>query len=278
MTPALRQAVRRTLRRAITQLDSGDAEAVHEARKGVKQARAAVKLLRAAGVRGLGKSDRQLQKAGGTLSIVRDAQVLRMTLDDVRAEITTRIPSNSLALIKRVLANRSRRVARRASRDGEVKSATRRLKRVRRMARHWRHPRLSPDAIARAILASAHDARDAMRLARKSHEDADVHRWRRRTKTLYLQLRLLEPIAPGVHVAVQRLSELEAMLGDHQNLAVFRAAVLDEVDRGSITRGWQRVLDAAARRLQRSLRRSAFALGMRSLAPRSLMPTAPTTS
>jgi CHAD domain-containing protein len=265
VTPALRQVVRRTLRHAIAQLESGDAEAVHEARKGVKQARAAVKLLRAAGVRGLGKSDRQLQKAGGTLSIVRDAQVLRLTLDDVRADMTTPIPSNSLALIRRVLANRSRRVVRRASRDGDVKSATRRLKRVRRMARHWRHPRLSPDAIARAISASAHDARDAMRRARKSRQDADVHRWRRRTKTLYLQLRLLAPGAPDVQVAIQRLGELEAMLGDHQNLAVFRVAVLDEVSRGSITRAWQRVLDAAARRQQESLRRGAFALGMGNL-------------
>src|SRR4051812_36827695 len=58
---------------------------IHEARKSVKKARAALRLAHPKLDGAASRADRRLQKVGRALSLVRDADVLVQTFDKVRA-------------------------------------------------------------------------------------------------------------------------------------------------------------------------------------------------
>src|SRR5205085_8340018 len=74
--------------------------------------------------------------------------------------------------------------------------------------------------LSSAMQRSYKRARRAMETAQASDDSELFHAWRRRTKTLWYALRLVERAMPRVHRAVVRLDQLDTWLGDDHNVEV----------------------------------------------------------
>src|SRR3981189_1948536 len=90
------QSARDRLRRTSPPSD----EAVHEARKSVKKVRAIVRLIEAAGGRGIGKSKKQLRTVNRTLSRLRDADVMIESLAMLRHDYPHLLSEHTVARVR----------------------------------------------------------------------------------------------------------------------------------------------------------------------------------
>ncbi len=204
---------------------------VHGARRDLRKARAALKLLRPAiGKSSYKKENALCREAGRLLSPARDAQALAAAWRGLHV----RAPR-----ISRALADEAREAS--ESLDS-VKSLTF-LSMARSRAKKIAPSKSGWGGLKAGLRRSYADARRAWKRARRSGDDRDFHEWRKRVKDERYQLELLA----GGSGALERLSDL---LGDDHDLVVLR---------GKLGPG-----DAAALRAigskQARLRRKALAL------------------
>src|SRR5438552_13505939 len=75
-----------------------------------------------------------------------------------------------------------------------------------------------PSVFKRSFRAS----RNAMRRAEERRRASDFHRWRKRVKNLWYQLRLAEHLIADASDEVTGFKELETALGEEHNLVVLR--------------------------------------------------------
>jgi CHAD domain-containing protein len=265
----LKRIVRNQLQRSRMHVEEGvDIEPhVHEARKSVKKARAVVRLLRQAGTPGIRKAERRLRDAGRTLSDLRDAAAVVATLDRVRQSFPRRLSRHTHAIVHRDLARASARRVADVGRHGRVARAAEALHAIRQSAATWKIPSVDPLDLPDLLKTGYRAARKAMRRAEKSTCADDLHRWRKRVKTLWYQLRLLEGSMPALGDTIRDLDKLETILGEHHDLSVLEATIADDAslrravaDRAKLTE-----LSTA---MQTTLRRKALRLGRRLLAPK----------
>ena len=76
-----------------------------------------------------------------------------------------------------------------------------------------------------------------------------------------VQLRLVESLAPGLRVEIQRLGQLEAWLGDHHNLSVLRSTLADDPEMRRRAPAALSAINAMSTDVQKALQRKALALG-----------------
>jgi hypothetical protein len=69
-------------------------------------------------------------------------------------------------------------------------------------------------------------AREAMPAPGRD-DDEGLHRWRRRVKDHWYQMRLLQGLSGRLSGRVRSLKQLESWLGDHHNLVVLHGLILD---------------------------------------------------
>jgi len=117
------------------------------------------------------------------------------------------------------------------------------------------------------LKASYRDNRTAMTRAQETTRGLDLHRWRKRVKALWYQMRLLESLAPGLRAEIQRLSQLEAWLGDHHNLSVLRSTLADDPEMRRQAPAALSAITAMSTDVQKALRGKALALGGTLFAP-----------
>ena len=91
-------------------------------------------------------------------------------------------------------------------------------------------------------------------------DDARFHVWRRRVKDHWYQMRLIEGLNVRAHARVQALSRLEDWLGEHHNLSMLRAAILEQPRRFGDARSVDVVLGCIDKR-QAALRQRAIRRG-----------------
>jgi CHAD domain-containing protein len=264
----LKQLVRHQLRDAGTALRDDGEGAVHAARKSVKKVRAIVGLLRLADANVLRKHERRLRAAGRALSTLRDSDAVIATFDRLRRRFPKRLPEHTSALIRGQLVRIKTRIVRKAGGKRRVDRTAHTLRDVRRSVKEWKLPDIDPLDLPDLLKVSYRRSRKAMRLAQKTIGGSDLHRWRKRIKSLWYQLRLLAPLAPGLAVQLQRLEQLETWLGEHHDLAVLQATLAGDEDLRSRFRGALAAVTVMCRSLQRTLRRKALGLGRRLLAER----------
>jgi hypothetical protein len=106
-------------------------------------------------------------------------------------------------------------------------------------------------------------SRKAMLKVGKTRRASDLHRWRKRVKTIWYQLRLLEGQAPVLRTMLQRLECLETLLGEHHDLAVLQSMMAG--DKRLRRAQALRQLTAVTHQLQTTLRRQALSQGWRLL-------------
>jgi CHAD domain-containing protein len=273
MATGLRRIVAEQLSDAATQLRSRTDEtrddAIHEARKDLKKARAALRLTRGDLPGDVRRAENATYRdAGRRLSGPRDATVLLLTLEKVQAESGVAVPANAAADLRRVLEHQRDALAAAVDADeGAIDQVADDLDQARDRAAAWT---LQDEgfATARAALRRNHQrGRRAMAAALESGEEGAWHEWRKRVKDLWYSARILERVAPeqlgGLVAESDRLAEI---LGDHNDVAVFLDAVARE--REQLAPGHAELLRSAAIRRRDRLRRAAVPLGQRLYADR----------
>ena len=240
---------------------------VHEARKSVKKARAVVRLLRQAGTPGIRKDERRLRDAGRTLSDLRDAAAVVATLDRVRQAFPRRLSRHALAIVHRGLVRANARRIADASEHGRVARTAKALRAVRQSATTWKVPSVDPLDLPDLLKTGYRAARKAMCRAQKSTCADDLHRWRKRVKTLWYQLRLLEGSVPALGDTIRDLDKLETILGEHHDLSVLEATIADDASLRRAVADRARLTELSTA-MQTTLRRKALRLGRRLLAPK----------
>ena len=208
------------------------AEAIHGARKDLKKARAALRLIRdELGEETFKRENRALRDAGRMLSASRDAEVKLATLDSLGKGESGDLPPGPTALWREaLLADRDRIVDADADQTG---AATEAIAAVAARAPEWRIRHDGWGLLAPGLDTAYRDGRDAFTALGSSPSFEDVHDLRKRGKDLWYQVRLLRGAWPSVlESTAEEIHEFTDFLGDHHDLAVLAEdlADRDEVD------------------------------------------------
>ena len=264
----LKQVARRQLKGAEEHLRQDREGDVHEARKSVKKVRAIVSLLEQAGARALDKDQRRLRAVGRTLSAVRDTDAMITTFDQLRADPQMRLSEHTSAVLRRHLVQTKTRVVEEALANQRLTHAADTLRAVRRSVKRWQVPAIDAPDLANLVKAGYRAGRKAMRRAHGDLNPSELHRWRKRVKTLWYQLRLAAPLAPALRGKIRRLKQLERWLGEDHNLSLLQATIGDDRDLRRRVPTAVREVVMRSRSQQTTLRRKSFALGERLLTER----------
>jgi len=262
----LKKIARRQLRRAADALSHANngtlKTAVHESRKSVKKVRAIVDGLERSGTEIPRKDEKRLKRASRQLSTLRDGAAIVDTFDRVRRRYPARIPEHTYGILRRGLIGAAEQRARQARRDGLVDRAAAALADTRQSAKRWQGPSVSVAEMIDVVADSYRASRKAMARAGESRRSAVVHRWRKKLKTLWYQLRLLKPLTPGLAPLVADMKRLETELGEDHNLVLLGATLRACRDLRWM-RAEVRLVEQLATRMRPPLRKRAFALGRR---------------
>lgn len=256
----------RQIENAITASEAkpnGQGSPVHETRKHLKKARAALRLVRGEVERDIWKKeDRCLGKAGRLISEVRDAEVRLQTVRQMREFARGRKKSfhQTEEFLEFELDNFH------AAFSEWPEEMEERLDRTLDRIRKWPLTALRCRRLRRNVQRTYKRGRDLLAEVTRKTSTRKLHSFRKRTKELWYQLRLLRPLAPDVFKELNDdLKTIGECLGQVHDL-VFVAQRLSSI--GSVARKGDRVLHALIDSRQRELERTALALGQRFYAER----------
>jgi CHAD domain-containing protein len=264
-TESVRRIVRREVRKALDSLPAKRLPkdvALHKARKRIKRARAALRLVRKPlGNRAYRRANEGLRDAARPLSAVRDAKILVEAFDRV-AGPPARHRGTALASAREVLVGDQLRARRRLlGARSPVKPARRALQSIRKRARGWKLGSRSWRALGAGLDRVYRAGRSQLALTRSRPTDANLHELRKQAKYLWQQLEILEPIAPSTIRALARSAhELSVHLGEDHDLALLRARLSSE---SSAAGAAVRFVSGRVGRARGELRTKALALAKR---------------
>ena len=196
------------------------AEAIHGARKDLKKARAALRLVREElGEEAFKRENRALRDAARTLSASRDAEVKLGTLAALVEGAAGDLPPGPAALWRDALAADRDRIV--GSEGDQIDAAVEAIEAVAARAPDWPLRHTGWKLLSPGLDTAYSEGRDAFEAlpARPSFEA--VHELRKRGKDLWYQLRLLRDAWPAVlEPTAEEIHEFTDLLGDHHDLAV----------------------------------------------------------
>jgi CHAD domain-containing protein len=259
----VRRIVADELARALAELDGRDSDdevtAVHEARKHLNKTRAALVRYDLDGdVRR--DANAALRDAQARLSAARDADVLLQTLARLESDSNGRVPSGASRGLRGAL--RKHRDAARRDADQDRAAAIAELQAVHARVAGWPLHDESFAKAAKGLRRIYRDGRRAQRAAIATDDAEPWHEWRKRVKDLWYAARILRRIAPlELGAVADEADQLGELLGDHNDLAVLRAAVDAHPD--ALTDQQAERLRAAIDEAAADLRRRVVPLGLR---------------
>ena len=221
--PGLRRLATKQLRRARDELRRAtppNDEAIHEARKSLKKARAILELIDADAGHGMAGAAKSLRSVNRVLSRLRDADAMVEILAKLRRRNPRLFDEHTFARIRRHLASRKQAALTEATEEQAWRRVDRALRDLGRRAKRWRASHRGFRALAPGMRQAQRRGRRALVRAQKSGRAADFHEWRKALKALWYHLRLVEASAPAIRRDVQALHRAEAWLGDDHNLVV----------------------------------------------------------
>jgi CHAD domain-containing protein len=196
-------------------------EAVHEARKSLKKARSLLRLVR----RDLDpavfrRENRALRDAGRALSGLRDADVMRETLEQLAEPAVGRVPKQELDELRDWLEQRShaRRnggaVARARRVADDLGDTVARIEDLPLRSVRWK-------TVHRGVRRIYREGRRALRRVEADPTVERLHEWRKRVKDLWHHQRLLREAWPALLAEqAKQAHELSDLLGRDHDLAV----------------------------------------------------------
>ena len=217
----------RKARKKLGEVESEGAAAIHAARKDLKKLRAVLRLVREPlGEKAYRAQNRRFRDAGRLLSDTRDAEVKVETLDDLEKRFGADFPAAVAEHWRRDLERE--RYAAAADAGGEVAERVERAAATIDVGRDelatWELGKDSWKLVAPGLLKAYGDGREALAEIREAPSEEAVHEWRKRTKDLWYQLRILRELWPEVlGETADQAHDLADLLGDHHDLAVLAA-------------------------------------------------------
>lgn len=201
-------------------------DAVHQSRKRCKKVRALYRLIRPRAPKAFKRENARFRDVARELSKVRDAEAMiecyDRVLDRFSESITDRRP---FAAIRRRLTLRRKSIA-----QDEVDIAAKvdrfreELARARQALDDWAIPDGDFGAVGEGLLKTYQRGRVAMRVAKGSPTDANLHEWRKRAKYHRFHLRALRGVWPEVLEAEEgEADKLAELLGEDHDLAVLKS-------------------------------------------------------
>ena len=272
-TEKVRRLVRRQAKKALNDLPSGGQPrdvAVHEARKRIKRARAALRLIREPlGERRFRRENEALRDAARPLSEVRDAKILVEAFDGL-VGAAGRSNGTPVKGVRDALVRHQLRVRRRLFGGKQALKPTRSaLQSVRGRAHRWPLRGRGWPALEAGVRRVYRAGRKQLARVRRHPSDESLHELRKQTKYLWHQLEMLEPMAPApIGAMVRQAHQLSDHLGDDHDLAVLRVRLSrmnGQAPRQAI-RSVSRLIDRA----RGGLRAKAFEVGERVYAEKPL--------
>lgn len=258
-----RRVLRRETAKAVQSLRTNvlRAEAIHDARKRLKKARAALRLVRAALSRDqYRRENRLLRDAARPLSEIRDAEVLIETLASLARRARGR-HRRAFAVLRGRLEGERRALQRRFHDDAVARAVRKQMARSRKRAQDFPgHGGWS--VLGRGLERVYRAGHEGYAAARKESTTENLHECRKQTKYLWHQLELLESIRPRPMRRLARTAHtLSDHLGDDHDLAVLRDKL--EAARPALPRGALRGMERMVGERRGTLQRQAFAIAER---------------
>jgi CHAD domain-containing protein len=231
LTEGLRRCAREQLEIAIarleTDVDDDPVKAVHSARKALKKERSLLRLSRGMLTPQQRRNEnRALRLAARRLGRARDADALLDALSAINDRFAGQIPeATTLAVEERL--REERYGARTALLDEEIpRRVGEALRGSLERVDGWRFRGGGWSRLSVGLSREYSRGRRAMRRAAKAPSAKRMHDWRKRSKDLWYQLRLLEPLAPGaIRGQAKDAHRLADVLGDLHDLAVLEDAL-----------------------------------------------------
>jgi len=242
---------------------NGKASPVHDTRKHLKKARAALRLVSGEIDRGDWKRANQcLKKVGQLISDVRDAEVRLETVRELRD--FARGKKRGFQETEELLAfELDSFLAAFSEWPGEAQEQ---LSQTFDRIQQWQLDDLSCKGLRRNVQKTYRRGRKALRKAIETTSTKRLHAFRKRAKELWYQLRLLRPLAPAVFKELNdELKGIGHYLGQIHDLA-FVAARLASI--GPARKQGERILNALIDARAAELEQTAVALGERFYAER----------
>jgi len=237
---------------------------VHNIRKELKRARAALRMLRECiGVREYRRDNALLRDAARPLTPIRDARVLLQSLEQLYSKkgIGRR---GFLDRFHKLLKDK-RRLARRQLRPAELAAAARVLRGIRRRAVALPASRLASPR-ARGLEHSFKKARAAFALARQQGTDESLHEWRKQTNYFANQLEMVSPFGSKLlEISHEHAKQLADCLGKDHDLAILTEQILEHAkaaDAPAVNEDVRELIGVVGRR-RKKLQRRALHLGRR---------------
>ncbi|MGH2937100.1 MAG: CHAD domain-containing protein [Solirubrobacterales bacterium] len=235
------------------------AEAIHAARKDLKKARAALRLVREElGEKTFKRENRALRDAARTLSASRDAEVKLATLDGL-ADGEGDVPPGATAPWREALESDRDRIV--GEESGGTQEAVAAIEAVAARAPEWKLRADGWKLLAPGLDAAYREGREAFAALGDSPDFEAVHDLRKRGKDLWYQLRLLRDAwQPVLEPTAEEVHDFTDLLGDHHDLAVL---CIDLVGREEVDAVQRETLRTLIEARQASLLASALAAGER---------------
>lgn len=208
--------------RGATPGEEGFEDAIHDARKDLKKLRAVVRLLRdRLGEKVYAEQNRRYRDAARALAESRDGKVKLETLDAL-AERFGDLPPGTLAAWREGLQRDCDRTLEGTDATA-LFEAIEQIEAGRDRIESWDLGSRSWGLIDKGIRRAYSRGRQAMRRAESEPTEENLHRWRKRAKDLWYDLRILHGAWPEVLGATaEEAHRLSDLLGDHHDLAVLR--------------------------------------------------------
>jgi CHAD domain-containing protein len=232
-TKGIRRMLRKELKNALESLTVPRLtdEKIHDARKRIKKARAALRLLRdALGKAGYKRENAALRDVARPLSQLRDSKVLLDTLEKLTDRFGQKCRGLSLDGFRRAL-NRERQALRRQvlGRPAALRSQIIALRRIRSHAKNWHVGK--HELIGCGLERVYSKGRHALSAAETEGTPECFHEWRKQVKYLRHQLEFLTPVWPEVlRELADQAHKLADDLGDEHDLTVLRQTTQQHQD------------------------------------------------
>jgi CHAD domain-containing protein len=228
----LRRSAREQLDRATQQLteqvSDDPVDAVHDARKALKQERSLLRLARGTiNPRERRRENAALRHAARNLSASRDAEVMLEALDDLSERFTGQVPETAFDAIRHRLEAERDPARERLLESGLTGAVADELRAVRTRIDDWTLRRGGWRAVEPGLDRGYRRGRRAFERASAKPTVENLHEWRKRAKDLWYHLRLLKPVSPAIIGGhADEAHGLSDLLGDDHDLALLREALL----------------------------------------------------
>jgi CYTH domain-containing protein/CHAD domain-containing protein len=203
--------------------DGSPADSIHGARKDLKKLRAVLRLSREElGAKLFRTENRRYRDAGRLLSTSRDAEVKLETVVALRRRFEAAFPGDAAIEWEGALEHERDEVAGDAERLREpIERATRMIEEGRDRIADWPLKEDSWRLVGPGLTRTYRSGRRSLKRTLADPGAESVHEWRKRTKDLWYQLRIVRKAWPEMlESMIEQAHDLADRLGDHHDLAV----------------------------------------------------------